>query len=110
MELRQRINALFGGEVKKVNQIQEYFNWIFYLKWALGSQGVGRLCRLLSLLLSKLCVASLTREAIVSMAHEMQRKKTFSNFSLAFIVPITHYFDPLLRAIFLVKIAHYSQI
>jgi hypothetical protein len=94
MELRQRINALFGGEVKKVNQIQEYFNWIFYLKWALGSQGVGRLCRLFSLLLNKLCVASPVRDAIGFIGHEMQREKTFSNFSLAFIIPITHYLVP----------------
>ncbi|MEH1804765.1 hypothetical protein [Nostoc sp.] len=94
MELRQQINALFGGEVKKVNQIQEYFNWIFYLKWALGSQGVGWFCRLFSLILSKLGVVSLVRDAIGFIGHEMQREKTFRNSYHAFIVPITHYLVP----------------
>ncbi|MEH2038906.1 hypothetical protein [Nostoc sp.] len=94
MELRQQIKALFGGEVKKVNQIQEYFNWIFYLKWALKSQGVGRLCRLFCLLLSKLRAASAVGEVNGSIGHEMQREKTFSNFSHTFIVPISHYLVP----------------
>lgn len=35
MELRQQINALFGGEVRKVDQTQEYLS-IFFLKWGLG--------------------------------------------------------------------------
>jgi hypothetical protein len=36
VELRQQINALFGGEVRKVSQTQEYLNCIFFLKWGLN--------------------------------------------------------------------------
>ncbi|WP_334926385.1 hypothetical protein [Nostoc sp.] len=96
--------------MKKVNQIQEYFNWIFFLKWALESQCVGRLCRLVPLRGSKLRVASAIGEATGVIEHEMQGENTFSKFLPAPIVLSTHYLVPIRGDCSLVKIAHSNQI
>ncbi|MEH2288064.1 hypothetical protein [Nostoc sp.] len=96
--------------MKKVNQIQEYFNWIFYLKWALGSQCVEQLCQLVPLRGSKLGIASTTKEATGVIGHEMHGGKTFSKFFPALIVPSTHHLVPIRGDHSLVKITHSSQI
>ncbi|MBN3922349.1 hypothetical protein [Nostoc sp. NMS4] len=96
--------------MKKVNQIQEYFNWIFYLKWSSGSQIIGWLFRLVPLRESKLRQASSTKEANGIIGHGMQRRKTFTNFSPAPIIPSNHYLFPIRGDCSLVEIAHSSQI
>ncbi|MDZ7964823.1 MAG: hypothetical protein RM368_07575 [Nostoc sp. DedSLP03] len=96
--------------MKKVNQVQEYFNWIFFLKWALGSQCVEWLWRLVPLRGNKLRIASATKQATGVIRYEMQEEKNFSKFSPDPIVLSAHYLVPIRGDCFLVKIAHSSQI